>query len=245
MKTIIILSLLACAALFPFTCNSEAQTVDIVAGKPYAVVSHGAGLVKVERVRDVDPVANSDDSSSTDDAAGCPPFCVNPMQVANAVETVGELEVITFMESTYLSGDGVIVDLRSPQCFAHGTIPGSINIPSSTFEQPSNGNDLVQALYTLGASERGDVNPMMRALEKVGLFGGAQKTDDWDFSRSRDVLLWCDGPTCEESPRAIHALLSLGYPPEKLFYYRGGMRVWQSLGLTTVVPAAQSAFASK
>ena len=27
-----------------------------------------------------------------------------------------------------------------------------------------------------------------------------------------------------------------GYPPDKLRYYRGGMQMWQVLGLTTVIP---------
>jgi rhodanese-related sulfurtransferase len=58
-------------------------------------------------------------------------------------------------------------------------------------------------------------------------------------------LLWCNGPWCGQSPRAIRALISLGYPAEKLYYYRGGMQMWQSLGLTTVLPSDVSTYASK
>jgi len=31
-------------------------------------------------------------------------------------------------------------------------------------------------------------------------------------------------------------LIKLGYPEEKMKYYRGGMQAWQLLGLTTIVP---------
>ncbi|MGB5520728.1 MAG: hypothetical protein WBO73_20030, partial [Gammaproteobacteria bacterium] len=90
-----------------------------------------------------------------------------------------------------------------------------------------------------------DVNVVMRSLEKVGMFDGEQKTDTWDFSEAKQILLWCNGPWCGQSPRAIRALISLGYPAEKLYYYRGGMQMWQSLGLTTVLPSDTSTYASK
>ena len=68
------------------------------------------------------------------------------------------------------------------------------------------------------------------------MLDGNKKTERWDFSHAKDLLLWCDGPWCDQSPRAIHGLISAGYPAEKLYYYRGGMQMWQSLGLTTVMP---------
>ena len=59
----------------------------------------------------------------------------------------------------------------------------------------------------------------------------------WDYQQARTLALWCNGPWCDQSPRAIRALLKLGYPAAKLKYYRGGMQEWKLLGLTTVVPA--------
>jgi hypothetical protein len=41
---------------------------------------------------------------------------------------------------------------------------------------------------------------------------------------------------CGQSPHAIKNLLALGYPAEKIYYYRGGMQAWQSLGLTVHTP---------
>lgn len=242
MKKIIVCSLLLCAAMFPFNCTAEQPAVGITAEKSYAVLNNGRDLIRIERTETIHDSPEGLDSISS---RGCPPFCVSPLRIADSVETVAELEVIEFMESTYLSGEGVIVDVRAPDWYAKSTIPGSINVPFTLFEQPTDDIELQQLLGRLGARVRGDVGAVVRALEKLGMFDGEYKTDRWDFSAARDVLLWCNDPVCEEAPRAIHALVSLGYPPEKLFYYRGGMRMWQSLGLTTIVPGSQSTFASK
>ena len=77
-------------------------------------------------------------------------------------------------------------------------------------------------------------------VESIGLLGGDQKTERWDFTDAKELLIWCNGPWCGQSPRAIKGLLSLGYPAEKLYYYRGGMQMWQSLGLTTILPSDTS-----
>jgi rhodanese-related sulfurtransferase len=55
-----------------------------------------------------------------------------------------------------------------------------------------------------------------------------------DFSGAKTLYLFCNGLWCGQSPQAIKALLTIGYPASKLKYYRGGMNVWHSLGLSTV-----------
>jgi len=149
------------------------------------------------------------------------------------------------METALHRGDGAIIDTRTPSWHEKGTIPGSINIPFTVFEKPIDEPELAEVLERFGARERDGVNAVMRSLEKVGMFNGDQKTDTWDFSEAKQLLLWCNGPWCGQSPRAIRALISLGYPAEKLYYYRGGMQMWQSLGLTTVLPSDISTYASK
>jgi hypothetical protein len=64
---------------------------------------------------------------------------------------------------------------------------------------------------------------------------------NWDFTKAKHLLLWCNGPWCDQSPRAIRALIALGYPVNKLSYYRGGMQDWLVLGLTIVVPETEPA----
>ncbi len=70
--------------------------------------------------------------------------------------------------------------------------------------------------------------------------GGAYNKDgSWDFSQAKTILLYCNGAWCGQSPTAIRALMDIGYPANKLKYYRGGMQAWQLLGLTTIVPKGE------
>ena len=110
---------------------------------------------------------------------------------------------------------GLLIDARLPEWYRKGTIPGAINIPFTVL---------------MGGPGNPHTAEVLKALEVVELDG------EWDFRNALELLLFCNGPWCDQSPRAISNLLILGYPPEKLYYYRGGMQVWQLLGLTTIVP---------
>ncbi len=52
----------------------------------------------------------------------------------------------------------------------------------------------------------------------------------------RDVpaVFFCNGPQCAATPDAIATLLTSGYPPESILYYRGGIHDWVTLGLPLV-----------
>jgi rhodanese-related sulfurtransferase len=52
-----------------------------------------------------------------------------------------------------------------------------------------------------------------------------------ELDRNTPAIFFCNGPQCPQSPTAIRNLLSAGYPPEKILYYRGGMHDWLTLGL--------------
>lgn len=110
------------------------------------------------------------------------------------------------------------MDARTPDWHARGTIPGSVNIPYTDLD-PRLGADE----FTIGFS-----------LEQLGV---KEEGGDWDFFWAKDLLIWCNGPWCGQSPTAIRALISLGYPAEKIKYYRGGMQMWELMGLTVVPPA--------
>lgn len=242
MKISTLLSVLTCAACISMNALASDLEVQITKEKPYTMVQHGNELVKVQRIQDTSHII---DGSFAKTSRPCPPFCVNPMVIEDRVATVAELEVIKFMETVLARGDGLLVDSRTPAWHQKGTIPGSVNIPFFVFELSADDLELEEAMEQIGAIKRNNVNAVTRSLEKVGLFDGDQKTEQWDFSNAKMLLLWCNGPWCGQSPRAIRALISMGYPPEKLFYYRGGMQMWQSLGLTTVLPSDGAGFASK
>lgn len=196
-----------------FAQNTENVVVSITANMPTVDVIHRGIPITIKRVQDT---SNKlvDDFSKT--SRPCPPFCINPMSAAEGVITVGELDIINFLNKDVANGDGLLVDARMPNFYNSETIPGSINIP-----------------FVLFTSSARDILPLL----------GAIGTDDggWDFSGAKKLLLWCNGPWCAQSPRAIRALLAVNYPADKLFYYRGGMQLWKILGMTTIQPRSNEA----
>jgi rhodanese-related sulfurtransferase len=140
----------------------------------------------------------------------CPPDCIQPVAPVRNIRAAGELEVLDFLSGPAAAGEGVVVDTRFPQQHADGTIPGAVNVPWATLD-PQNAfrNDI---LVALGAVPAG---------------GGG-----FDFAQAVPLVLFCDGPSSDQSVRAIRFLQEAGYPVDKLFYYRGGMRDWQMLGLS-------------
>lgn len=55
----------------------------------------------------------------------CPNFCIQPMSPAPGVTTIGELEVLDFLQS----GEALLVDGRIRPEFEASTIPGAISVP--------------------------------------------------------------------------------------------------------------------
>ena len=228
--------------------GSYAATVDVKLTDylAYIDVDHNGNQVRVQRIQDIN---HKLDDGFAKTSRKCPPFCVQPMKVAPGVITVGEAEIFRFMGRELASGNGLIVDARTPSWYQKGTIPGSINIPFTEFVAGEEAPETIKALETLGAVRRGEVGWFARSFErlmaKLGLFGADQKTDTWDFSNAKKVVFWCNGPWCGQSPRAIKGLLDLGFPAEKTAYYRGGMQMWKILGLTVVIPDGPESVAMK
>jgi len=139
----------------------------------------------------------------------CPPFCIKPLAIAPQVETFAELELLSFLSNEVKKETGLLVDSRIPEYFEKETIPGSINIPFLLF----NSTQAKKALVLLGVKE---------------------ENASRDFSAAKTMCFFCDDSLCDESNRAISALLKLGYPASKLKYYRGGLFAWKALNLTTI-----------
>jgi rhodanese-related sulfurtransferase len=184
--------------------------VRLTADKDYIDVMHHGRKVRVQRIQDTSHLISKGWAKTS---RKCPPFCIQPTSPAPGVTTVGEFEIFHFMEKEVADGVGLIVDARTPSWYKRGTIPTAINVPFTTFSKKPNDPKLVSALKK---------------------FGGRQTEKGWDFRHAKSLLLFCNGPWCGQSPRAIRGLLKLGFPAKKLFYYRGGMQNWNLLGLTTV-----------
>ncbi|MDQ7014843.1 MAG: rhodanese-like domain-containing protein [Gammaproteobacteria bacterium] len=219
--------------LLLFTSLSFALDVELVEGVDYIDVLHQKRLIRVQRIQDQSHRLSGSFSKTS---RKCPPFCIQPEHAAPGVVTFAEPDIFNFMANQIRSETGLLVDARVPAWFQRGTIPGSINIPFTTFSLPADAPKLVKAMHRFGVTRRGQVGGLKRQLERWGLMDGDRKTDHWDFVAAKEVVFWCNGPWCSQSPRAIRGLLALGYPADKIFYYRGGMQMWQILGLTTIVP---------
>ncbi len=200
-------------------------------------VNHNGEIVRIQRIQNQD---NHLSGGFAKTSRKCPPFCIQPAKVAPGVTTVGELEVIDFLNTNVAQDTGILIDARTPQWHAKGTIPGSVNIPFTMFNKKRDDQELIDAMGQLGVAVRreGSDSGIMSYWTDFKEMTGIEKKPHpyWDFSNAKELLLWCNGMWCGQSPRAIHGLIKQGYPAEKLRYYRGGMTSWQVLGLTVVLP---------
>jgi len=210
------------------------QFIPLVEGKPYLHVIHEGRSVKVQRVQDPDYELKGYFAKTV---RKCPPFCIQPVTPAAGVSPISEVELFDFMETKLRDGSGMLIDARTESWFRKGTIPGSVNYPFTLFGKEANDPELVAVLKDLGVRERGEVGAIDGLLEDWGWSDTSNKTENWDFTAAKDLVVWCNGPACGQSPRAIRGLRDLGYPGDKIKYYRGGMQMWQLWGLTTVLPS--------
>ncbi len=161
----------------------------------------------------------------------CPPFCVQPMIIAEGVDTIGELEFLDYLVQKS-NGDETlaIVDSRTSDWVLVSTIPGTINVPwiSLSREVGVTANKMLSVLKSKFSVKVSDES---RVEE---LFNADKLSEVLDFSEAKTLVLYCNGPWCEQSPINIRCLLHLGYPAEKIKYYRDGMQGWVGLGFPTV-----------
>ncbi len=138
---------------------------------------------------------------------------VSPVKI-DGVETYGELETLEFLQKMQSDKKRyVFVDTRLASWFESGTIPGAVNMPFVHFvQQKKFDKELKGHFAALGVSER---------------------DGRYDFSKAKTVLFFCNGIWCGQSPQAIDALIKIGYPRDKILWYRGGVQDWRSVGLTT------------
>jgi rhodanese-related sulfurtransferase len=105
----------------------------------------------------------------------------------------------------------IVVDMRNSEWRRKGTIPGSVSIPF---------NEVAERLKELGCIRR---------------------ESGWDCSGASKIVAFCNGPACPQSSIAIRAMIGEGFPPHRIYFYRGGMQDWIVLGLTTsAVPGSDN-----
>lgn len=99
----------------------------------------------------------------------------------------------------------LVVDMREVEWRIKGTIPGSIHIPYT---------EIADRLDELGCKK--------------------EDGNKWTCGDAKNVLGFCNGPVCPQSPTAMKAMVRNGFPADKIYYYRGGMLAWDALGFTTL-----------
>ena len=229
-----ILSTFTIVASLALTVNTASAK-----GKPVGITPKTSSVMVMHNGKEVKLMRDQDNAAVVDPAFGktsrpCPPFCIQPMSLGEGIETIGEVEVIEYAKKMS-DGDKsiVLVDSRTPDWVARGTIPSAINI------------SWVELTPKKGATTEGIMTVM------TGKFGVTLKDDKddvdvdeaiangdtstvFDYAKAKTLVLFCNGMWCGQSPASIFALRKFGYPADKIKYYRGGMQDWKILGLTTV-----------
>jgi rhodanese-related sulfurtransferase len=212
------MSLRSCLVLF----LSAVSVLTWAADKPVGITSdllhidvlHNGRTVRIERNPDTTSDIEPDYALTS---RPCPPFCILPMQLAPGVETYGELEVLEVLKRISRRDETIIlIDSRDgdwPQ--RSGLIPGAVHLPWNKLHV-----------------QQAEPQAIAEILELQ--FGATRNGPFWNFEHAKTLVFYCNGPWCGQSPTNIKQLLALGYPAHKLKWYRGGMQVWKSLGLTTV-----------
>jgi rhodanese-related sulfurtransferase len=123
-----------------FAGTASAETKVKISGKLDSVtVGTEDGPVIIQRNQDPDHMVTGDYAKTS---RPCPPFCVQPMQAAPGVTTVGELELLDL----HSSKQAILIDARTEDWHIKETIPGSVNIPYTL---------LAQRLDELGCTKNG------------------------------------------------------------------------------------------
>jgi len=136
------------------------------------------------------------------------PSYIEPMNIST-VKTVGELETLNFIKSLEKKKNRLLIDTRVSQLYKKSTIPGALNLP-----------------YTMLKKES---KYFKEVLELLGL---KELRGKWKVKNVPTLLIFDNGITDNKASESIKTLLKLSYPSNKILYYRGGIRSWESLGLT-------------
>ena len=146
--------------------------------------------------------------TATPSVPSCPPFCIQPIKI-DKIKSVGELELLAFIEELKKKKDGLLIDVRKNSKYREETIPSAINLPYDMLTKASPYQK--EVLKTLGA-------------KKI--------RNGWFFKNPQKLMIFGESSFSPEASKAVKELLKLGYPKDKILYYRGGILSWKDARLT-------------
>ncbi|TNF97955.1 MAG: rhodanese-like domain-containing protein [Gammaproteobacteria bacterium] len=195
--------------------HADDNAVNITATMSHIDTLHNGRPVRIQRNPDIGNVVPFDYSRTS---RPCPRYCIQPMQLAPLVETIGELELLEYLRRIGERDPGILViDSREGDWISNGMIPGAVHMPWTWFHSTT--------------SKPADI---ARVFEDE--FGVIRNGEIWDFNDARTLVFYCNGPWCGQSPSTVRSLLTAGYPPQRIKWYRGGMQNWLLFGLTVIKP---------
>jgi len=215
----VLAALLTITVIYPVYAEDESSgsekglKVKITRTIPYVDIRDENGkTVRIQRNQDTN---NRVIDTFSKTSRKCPPFCIQPMTISPRVETIGERKMLDYLERKGKGDDDIVViDSRGVDWVKRGSIPGAINLHWKKLTMKHGSEEEIAEIFE-------DIFDVQRTAEF------------WNFADARTLVLFCNGVWCGQSPTNIRSLLRLGYPPEKLKWYRGGMQNWEILGLTT------------
>jgi len=180
--------------------------VKITPEMSYIYVYHKGKAVKVHRIQNTKNKLTGEYASTYR-----PNQDIQPIKMHKDIQTIGEVELLHFMKNRVNKKKGLLVDLRPKKAYKKESIPSAVNIPSKI------------------KNNKGKVEKILKVLGAKRLADGSL-----DTKRVMDVAFYCNGLWCDKSSEFIKTFLELGYPADKMLYYRGGFQMWKILGFTTV-----------
>ena len=212
---------------------AENKPVGITPDLMSVTITHNGQPVEIKR--------NQDNANTVIDAFAktsrpCPPFCIQPMKLADGVETLGEVEVIEYATKMEAGDKSImLVDSRTPDWVSKGTIPGAVNVSWKELT-PSQGattegiTKVMTEQFNVKVAEGADDIAIDDAIANNTV------SEVFDYSGAKTLVMFCNGMWCGQSPASIKTLLKYGYPAERIKWYRDGMQSWEILGFTTAKP---------
>lgn len=180
--------------------------VKITPSMSYVYVYHKGKAVKVHRIQNTSHKLTGEYAKQYR-----PGKYIQAVKIHKDIQTIGEVELLEFMQKKGNSKKGIVIDVREKSYYQNETIPSSVNIPLH-------------------------VTTSKRKMKKILQFLGIEKLNDSSVDKSKaiELVLFTHGIWGNEATKFINKLLILGYPSNKIFYYRGGIQMWKILGFTTV-----------
>lgn len=229
-QTLTVLTITAGMLLSISTASAENKPVGITPDLSEITVKHNGKDVKIMRNQNNDNVVIPAFAKTS---RPCPPFCIQPMSLGDDIETIGEVEVIDYADKMSKGDTNImLVDSRTPDWVAKGTIPGAVNV-SWVDLTPSKGATTIGIIKVMANQFGVKVADGKDEVDVDEAIANGDTSQVFDFSGAKTLVMFCNGMWCGQSPASIAALRKFGYPADRIKYYRGGMQDWEILGLST------------